>query len=130
MKLPFPNSQSRLALNSHMYICLRRGSKKIMVKCQTARPTHLLSNKPPFKYVSESADITRNPFTNTTLVDCDKTFSINDVEIDASLLTTIRKDICHPLFVQINSELQHPNCGNELINTSDLLALNHLIRQI
>jgi hypothetical protein len=127
MRLPFPNTRSRLAMRSHMYICLKDGTNKTIVKCQSEKPTHLISSNPPFRYVREEPNIDRNPFNNNSLIDCDKTFSINDVRIDTSLLTTIRKDICDDLLEEIYEELDHPDCRNEDINTTELVSLNELI---
>lgn len=115
-------------MNAHMYICLRRGAEKTMVKCQTMRPTFLSSPNCPKEHIIEPIDINRNPFARETLIDCDKTFSINGVEMDLSLLTTSRKDICDPLFSAINRKLQHQRLQNHVINNTDLLALNRLIK--
>lgn len=128
IKLPFPNSTSGLAMSAHMYICLRRGAEKTMVKCQTMRPTFLSHPHCPKEHIVEEIDISRNPFQSKTLIDCDKVFLINGVEMDLSLLTTSRKDICDPLFSAISRKIQHPRLQNHVINNTDLLALNRLIR--
>ncbi|MGH1286529.1 hypothetical protein [Bacillus toyonensis] len=129
MKIPFPNISSTLARQAHMYICLQDGAEKLMVKCQTQKPKHLITNRPPFRYISETPDISRNPFTATTLIDCDKAFSVDNVSIDVQLLATNRRDICDTLLTIINHEIAHPECGNEIIDANDLINLNNLIVQ-
>lgn len=128
MRVPFPNIDSNLAVRSHMYICLKQGSRKEFVKCQTFKPNHLIKSKPPFNYLIESSDINRNPFSNKTTIDCDKSFSIEDVVIDKSLLTTRRKDVCDDLFDGIMESIKHDSFLAESIDVASFISLNHKVK--
>lgn len=124
MRVPFPNVDSTLAVQPHMYICIKNGAQKEFIKCQTFKPTHLLKNKRPFKYIIESPDINRNPFKDKTTIDCDKSFYINNVIVDRSLLTTRRIDVCEELFNSIILEINHQNFSKSSIDIEPLLSLN------
>lgn len=107
-----------------MYVCLVEGKNKELLKCQTSKPMHLLKNKPPFKYVEEKPNLVRNPFKNKTIIDCDKSFGINNVSISTDLLTAARRNICEDLFSSINAEITHDKFVKIHLNPSDLLTLN------
>lgn len=65
-----------------------------------------------------------------TTIDCDKSFDLNDVIVDQSLLTTTRRDVCDELYEDINSMIAHDEFVNELIDSSTLINLNNRIQQI
>jgi uncharacterized protein (UPF0210 family) len=128
MKVPFPSISSKLAVMAHMYVCLEEGINKEFVKCQTFKPIHLLANKPPFRYIVESPDITRNPFQKKTTIDCDKAFCVTNVEISPDLLTKTRRNVCSELFTEITNKIKHSAFKKEILNTTELLRLNDKMR--
>lgn len=127
VRVPFPNISSSLAVRSHMYICIKQGSTKEFLKCQTYKPTHEIAEFPPYKNVIEEADISRNPFQSKTTIDCDKSFIVENVTFDQRLLTTSRPDVCPELYGIITNETDHENFTQVSINPVDLQQLNSLI---
>ncbi|MDF1997584.1 hypothetical protein [Peribacillus frigoritolerans] len=127
MRIPFPTISSDLAVKSHMYICMENGTNKKFVKCQTFKPTHRITGKHPFRFVDEKPDINRNPFQNHTTIDCDKTFNVNNVKMNLGLRATMRNDVCSELFDDISNEIQHPDLGEEIIDSRLLAQLNYKI---
>ena len=85
MNIPFPDIDSQLARQSHMYVCMRTGQHKQFVKCQTFKPLHLVSHRPPRRYIVETPDLLRNPFNRKTTIDCDKCFLISNVVVSKDL---------------------------------------------
>lgn len=124
IKIPFPDISAALAVRSHMYVCMIEGKNKELLKCQTSKPMHLLKNKPPFRYVEEKPDLVRNPFQSKTIIDCDKSFGIDNVSISTDLLTGSRRNICEDLFSSINTKINHDKFVKIHLNPSDLLSLN------
>ncbi len=129
MRVPFPNVDSTLAVQAHMYICIKSGTQKEFLKCQTFKPAHLRKHKPPYKNIVESPDINRNPFTNKTTIDCDKSFYIDNVIVDSSLVTPRRKDVCNELFDDIKIKIQHKSFSKNSLDIAPLLSLNKKIRE-
>jgi hypothetical protein len=128
MRIPFPDVSSDLAVKAHMYICLEKGrTNKEFLKCQTSKPIHKLKDRPPFKYVEESPDVTRNPFNNTTIIDCDKSFYVENVVISLDILAFRRRNICEELFSSIISEIQHSAFIKEQLDSSLLTSINYKI---
>ncbi|WP_158738604.1 hypothetical protein [Alteribacillus sp. YIM 98480] len=131
MKVPFPGINSALAQSSHMYICMREGSDKKFIKCQTQKPQHLHKKKRPYCYVSESADVSRNPFKNTTIIDCDKEFLLSNLVIDRDLITTRRPDVCEELFIEVKSKSdENSDLEFEDIDPDDICSVNEKIKKI
>ncbi|WP_311078317.1 hypothetical protein [Paenibacillus polymyxa] len=130
MLVPFPNIDSQLALDTHMYICLEEGNQKEFIKCQKFKPTHLISSKPPFNTIVENPDITKNPFNLKTTIDCDKSFIVSNVQVDTRLLTTHRRDVCHELFEDIKAKTDHPQFYTEPIDSDNLCRINRLISKL
>lgn len=126
MKIPFPNISSTLAIQEHMYICVADGSKKQFVKCQTYKPLHhAKKNVPPFKYIIEKKNLTRNPFDKPeTIIDLDKLFLAQAVRFNRCCLTTNRCDICKGLYNQITNGIQ--NNTNIILETLDSVKLKQL----
>ena len=129
MKVPYPSINGDLALISHMYICtgLTGNSKYEFVKCQTLKPYMIMSGIIKH-YCDEKPDITRNPFTRATRIDCDKTFNSCQVEYDEKLLTSSRTDVCTDLFEEIKKELVNEGYEEILLNEAELVSLNKLIK--
>lgn len=128
MKVPFPDVDSTLAVKSHMYVCIKNGIRKEFIKCQTFKPTHKIRNRPPYKFLIEKADINRNPFVSKTTIDCDKSFFLDGVIIDQSLVTDRRKDVCEDLFLSIKEKINHKSFKENYIEIKPLLSLNNKIK--
>jgi len=103
---------------------MKDGSHKEFVKCQTFKPMHKVRNKPPYRYIEEKPNVTRNPFQRVTTIDCDKAFCINDVIVSEELLTKNRRNICTDLFNQVQSSTQFTGFLKEKLPNSSLLSLN------
>ena len=126
MKIPFPSVSSELAYSAHMYICVVSTIQYKFVKCQTLKP-YMLIQSPMEKYCDETPDITRNPFTRPTRIDCDKKFTTSGVAYADSLLTERRPDVCEELFAQINEKL---SANDIALDEAKLVALNPYISRI
>lgn len=126
MRVPFPQIDSALAVRSHMYICIEEGTQKEFVKCQTFKPVHLISNRRPYKNITEEPDLTRNPFSNKTTIDCDKSFTLENVILKKSLVTERRKNVCTELFNDIIEKINHGDFVKESLEQSQFLSLNPL----
>ena len=76
LRVPYPDSAGELAKKSHMYICFRvPGPACELIKCQSFKPYHLLSNSLPVRRIVEQPDPNRSPFRHPTVIDLDKLFS-------------------------------------------------------
>ncbi len=127
MKVPYPTVSDGMALNSHMYICRTAGSSYYeFVKCQTLKPYMLIDN-PMKHYWDENADITRNPFSRKTRIDCDKTFKTYSVMYDDALKTTTRPDVSDEVFKAVEAELLKDGYDEIDVSESDLKSINFLI---
>ena len=127
MKIPYPSINSNMAVSAHMYICRNRSELNYeYIKCQTLKPSMLI-NSPMTNYHDESPDITRNPFTKKTRIDCDKLFLTSNVSYDISLKTTTRPDVSDDLFNAVNQKLLN-GYSKVNINEGELKLLNPLIR--
>ena len=130
MKIPFPSISNRLAVFAHMYICRQTDSPMYeFVKCQTLKP-YMLTNNTMQHFWDEEADITRNPFTHTTRIDCDKTFQSASVKYDDRLLTAPRRDVCDDVISSVEKELLSDGFKIVALNENDLVSLNPLITKI
>lgn len=128
-KAPFPNVSSNLALNAHMYICGKDTAPHYgFIKCQTLKPYML--NKIITHYVDEAADATRNPFSRTSRIDCDKLFVSYAVHYDDRLKTTTRPDIYGELYHKVKKTLTSHNYQTIAMDEEKLVALNALISKI
>ena len=127
MKIPYPSINSNMAVSAHMYICRNRsGLNYEYIKCQTLKP-YMLIKSPMTNYHDESPDITRNPFTQKTRIDCDKLFLTSNVSYDIILKTTTRPDVSDDLFNAVNQKLLN-GYSKVNINEGELKLLNPLIR--
>ncbi|EPH65608.1 hypothetical protein [Enterococcus casseliflavus] len=126
LKIAFPDISSTLAMQKHMYICvLKNPSCKKLVKCQTYKPlVHSDLSKPPYKYIVERKNPTRNPFDKPqTLIDLDKIFVVSGISLPLSCITTNRNNVCKDLFKSIKIQLT-PTAPEEVLEASSLKALN------
>ena len=125
--MPFPSISDGMALSSHMYICHKHlGMQYEYIKCQTLKP-YMITNCPMTHYHDEVPDISRNPFTRTTRIDCDKLFLTATVNYDDKLKTINRPDICQDLFNTLQTKLLQDGYSNININESLLKQRNSLI---
>ena len=87
-----------------------------------------MSNNPPFAYIYEDPDLNRNPFRAKTLIDCDKKFFADQIEMDLAMCTTSRNNVCNDLFLDILNTLEsNLNLYDEHLNSLELESLNYLI---
>lgn len=130
MRIPYPNIDAKLAVNSHMYICKEVvGNVYKYIKCQTLKPKMLSSTL--FKhFVDEDADISRNPFQRTTRIDCDKIFVTDSVQYDDRLKTTTRPDICQELYNTVIGELNADGYATIKMNEDELISINPMITKL
>lgn len=127
MKVPFPSISDEMAVSPHMYICHKRaGTNYEYIKCQTLKP-YMLINNPMIHYHDEQPNISRNPFTRPTRIDCDKLFRTTTVCYDDRLKTSNRTDVCDQLFRSVQVELQKDGYSVIPINEIELKNLNRLI---
>ena len=127
MKVPYPTVGDGMALKSHMYICRTAGTSCYeFIKCQTLKP-YMLINNPMIHYWDENADITRNPFSRKTRIDCDKTFKTYNVSYDDALKTTSRPDVSDEVFSSVETELLVDGYDEIDVSESDLKTINALI---
>ena len=126
MYVPFPGIDSTLAVNSHMYICMQDGNNKEFIKCQTFKPTHLIKDKPPYQFIVERPNSSRNPFKKTTTIDCDKSFCISNVTISRDLLAW--RNICTELFDAISNKIKHSAFYQVVLDPKQLSNINPYIR--
>lgn len=127
MKVPYPSISDGMAVASHMYICHRRADKDYeYIKCQTLKP-YMFSKNPMVHYYDEQPDISRNPFTRPTRIDCDKLFRTTTVHYNDELKTSNRPDVCEDLFRAVQEELLKDGYSDININEVELKNLNRLI---
>lgn len=130
MRVPFPNISSNLALNAHMYICGKDTAPHYgFIKCQTLKP-YMLNKRIITHYVDEAANATRNPFSRTSCIDCDKLFVSYAVHYDDRLKTTTRPDICGELYHKVKTTLTSHDYKTIAMDEEKLVALNALISKI
>jgi hypothetical protein len=122
MFVPFPSIESELARKSHMYVCLASGTHKQFVKCQTFKPIHLARQCPPYHYIVEKPDATRNPFLRQTTIDCDKIFLVSHVTIHQRLLAS--RNVCDALYQVIQHTINKHCCPQETLDSQELLQIN------
>ena len=128
MRIPYPNINSDLAKNAHMYICLENHPKKFL-KCQTSNRHALSKKNPPYQFVKADANINHTPFKRATLIDCDKSFVVNkDIIINEDLLTTRRRDISGKLFDQLKEKINHNDFREVVLDAKTVMQLNSGIK--
>lgn len=125
INVPFPNTDPKLALQAHMFICIQDGNDKEFVICQSFKPTHLLPNYPPKQYLIEEKNENRNPFSKTTTIDCDRSFCICSVTIDKKILAY--RNVCCELFDSIIRKIKHSDFYKEYLDPIILSIQNHFI---
>lgn len=130
MKVPFPTISSGLAVQAHMYICGQDSAPDYgFIKCQTLKPK-MLGSTTLSHYIDEPADISRNPFSRTSRIDCDKFFVTASVRYDDGLKTTTRPDVCQNLYDAVKTELIADGYHTISIDEDELISLNYLITKI
>lgn len=125
--VPFPDIASKLALNSHMYICHKAVEGETdLIKCQTFKNKDFMQNNLKHKVV-EDPDISRNPFNKKSLIDCDKLFKFIGVYIPETLLAKRRRDVCPELFNDVEMELLAEGYTVPRVNLGKLVDINGLL---
>ncbi|MFM9414130.1 hypothetical protein ACKQTC_07095 [Peptococcus simiae] len=131
MRVPFPGIDSRLAMQSHMYICqIKKTNTHGFLKCQTLKPYMLGEQNPMKNFHDEEADLDRNPFVRTTRIDCDRIFSTKAIEYSEKMRTTNRKDICTELFQVLLNKIANETPEVIQVNEDELLRINPLAAKI
>ncbi len=131
MRVPFPGIDSRLARQSHMYICqIKKANTHGFLKCQTLKPYMLGKQNPMKNFHDEEADVNRNPFVRTTRIDCDRVFSTKAIEYSEKMRTTNRKDICIDLFQILQNKIVNITPNSIQVNEDELLRINPLATKI
>lgn len=127
LKIPYPSVSSNLALSAHMYICADAMENHYeYVKCQTLKP-YMLCNSNMQHYLDELADISRNPFSHNTRIDCDKLFTSDKLAYQDGLKTNTRPDVCNDLFVSVRGELEADGYKTISLDKSETALLNPLV---
>lgn len=132
IKIPYPDINSSLAVQSHMYICNYVSNNNYnFLKCQRFK-TYMLDAdyKDIISYQDEESDITRNPFNVKTRIDCDKIFITQNVSYDSSLLTKTRRDISDELYNILDKKIKSLKPREIYLCESDLVSLNQNIEYI
>lgn len=121
IKIPFPSLNSGLAVKAHMYICERcHQHDYCLIKCQSFKNNYYKLHN----FIIEPPDENRNPFLHTSLIDCDKRFSLKNVTISEKTLTGKRRNISKELFFDIENKIDEKKCVNKDINREQLNLLN------
>jgi len=123
--IPFPNIDSKLAVQAHMYICIDKSNVAFeFVKCDKL----VIGKDIKFKrYVLTKPNIQHNPFIRTTIIDCDKTFTTTGIHYPKSLLTTKRKDISEDLYREIMNTLENHQVFH--INKNELFLVDFKVKE-
>lgn len=125
MRIPFPEIDSKLARDAHMYICLENEQPKKFLKCQSAYKHLKDVKKPPYQFVEVAPNIKHNPFRRPTLVDCDKSFVMNhEIVISEKLLTTRRRDISEAFFGKLKEKIKHKDFKEVVLDAKVIVQLN------
>ena len=133
MKVPFPSVDSGLAVAAHMYICRSKYETQYeFVKCQSVKPYMLLPtyNNPIAHYHDEEVDSARNPFRQTTRIDCEKLFSSKNVTYDDRLKANNPAQVCNDLFKIIQNKLALSQYKVIPMTEEELIRLNTYITNI
>lgn len=105
MNVPYSLIIDGMDMASYMYICrTQSGTYYEYVKCQMLK-LYILINNTMAQYHDEKPDLTKNPFTRTTRIDCNKLFSTYTVTYDVQMKITNRLDVCDDLFSKMEQEL-------------------------
>lgn len=131
MKVPFPNMTSGLAVLAHMYICKTvKGQYHEFIKCQTLKPYMLQSRhqvQPMTHFHDEQPDISRNPFSKPTRIDCDKIFASSTSNYSQQMRTTIRPDVSTDLFNLLQAKINQNTIQTIDMDENQLKSLNPYI---
>lgn len=76
------------------------------------------------QYHDEKPDLTKNPFTRTTRIYCNKLFSTYTVTYDVKRKITNRLAVCDDLFSKMEQELLTDGYQDIDINEDELKTLN------
>ncbi|WP_290033559.1 hypothetical protein [Ligilactobacillus cholophilus] len=126
IRMPYPNIHSRLAKKAHMYICKKHDieSEYELIKCQSYKTKDLpyLNHR-----IIEDADIRRNPFNHRSLIDCDKLFLCQNINISDVFLTSKRRDVCSDLYDDIINELNEDGFDTISLPAEDMKCINDVL---
>ena len=124
MKIPYPDINSQLAIQKHMYICCKKEKEHHgFDKVQTLKP-YMINNPTFVNFVDEMADINRNPFAHQSRIDCEKIFTTTKIEYEDSIKTYKRPDVSNELFSKIKSKLSGYNYSIIPLDENVVVGLN------
>lgn len=128
---PYPNYQSNLVRERHMYVCRTGGTTKEVLLCITRRVKHLRRNFRPIKRVTITPDQyhEKSPFTRPTLVDCDTGLLIENLVIPNALLTQ-PPSICEEFLNAIYTETSIGEYSRKDLSREEMLMINPDIKAI
>lgn len=126
IRVPYPNIHSGLAEKAHMYICKKHDieSEYELIKCQSFKNKNLLYLN---HRVIEDANIKRNPFNHKSLIDCDKLFLCQNINIPDIFLTSKRRDVCSDLYDDIIDELNEDGFDIISLSTEEMKCINDVL---
>ena len=75
-------------------------------------------------FLDEQPDIQRNPFKNSTRIDCDKDFYTLNLCYPKRLCTTIRPDVCEDVIQKVDVALTSDGYDSHSLNEQEMLQLN------
>lgn len=115
MRVPFPTIESNLAVCAYMYLCLDNGEQSKLLSCQTDKPLLLLDTRPPYHYVKERNDPSRNPFKHETLTACDYAFLFKKIVFADRMHIRTRPDVSKLVFEKVQATISFPEFGLKLV---------------
>jgi len=131
MRIPFPKVDSKLARVAHMYICLENKYPKKFLKCQSAYDYLKDIKVPPYKFIEVAPDVRHNPFCKPTLIDCDKSFSMDqDVIFNRNSLHRRRRDVSDELFAKLKEKILHGDFREIVLPAKIVAQLNDRIELV
>lgn len=125
LRIHYPDSMSKLAIKSHMYICVEVSeSTCTLIKCQSFKPYHMLPNSEPICRIIEQPSTGRNPFCHPTVIDLDKCFSATPSLFPDQLKTPT--GICDELLEEIQNNISD-TVDKIVLSDTELKSINPVL---
>jgi hypothetical protein len=124
LKIAYPDLHSGLAKVAHMYICYQKVNQtKRLLKCQSYKLSNIVGGSGINRYVIEQPNLSRNPFTKTTIIDCDKLFLTKET-ISRDFLHEGRNNISEELYDSIDAKIRGYNPIRIKLSKDAIAVLN------